>query len=378
MLAEVADFRFAFGQGEARKDLRAVKDDIDFFRELDGIIASLGEVLQRLAHLFFGFHVELVVRELHALGIIERGAHANAHHDVLRARVFLQKVVEVVRCDGFQAAQLCDFRKLHVQVVLRDAAIGCKALVLKLDVEIARLESGCEFLGPLHRFVETAVVQKLGDKTRDTGARADDALAVFLQHGERRARFVIEVVNVGFGNQLHQVHVPLVIFGKEQQVVKRRLAVAAKLIVGGEVHFATVNGLDFFARLFFNGRAGVAKLGHTRHYAVVGYCHSRHSQVSGAPNHIFDMRRTVEQRVFSVIVQVNKCHETVLEMKKIRSVPPPFSRGNEPSLQTSNHTSIAAQALSNKRWILRKKEKVNFLGLYYCVQESVKCIVNML
>ena len=203
--------------------------------------------------------------------------------------------------------------------MLRDAAIGCEALVLKLDVEIARLESGCEFLGPLYRFVETTVIQKLGDKTCDTSARTDDALAVFLQHGKRRARLVIEVVNMGFGNQLHQVHVPLVIFGKQQQVVQRGLAVAAKLIVGSEVHFATVNGLDFFARLFFNGSAGVAKFGHARHYAVVGYCHSGHSQVSGASNHIFDMRCTVEQRIFSVIVQVNKCHETVLEMKKSKA-----------------------------------------------------------
>ena len=234
----------------------------------------------------------------------------------MRARVFLQKVVEVVRCDGFQAAQLCYFRKLHVQVVLRDAAIGCEALVLKLDVEVAWFESGCEFPGPLHRFVETAVVQKLGDKARDTSARTDDALAVFLQHGKRCARLVVEVVNVGFGNQLHQVHVALVVFSEQQQVVQRWLAVTAKFIVGSEVHFAAVNGLDFLARLLFNSRAGVAQLGHARHYAVVGYCHSGHSQVSGASNHIFDVRCAVEQRVFGVIVQVNKCHETVLEMKK--------------------------------------------------------------
>ena len=224
--------------------------------------------------------------------------------------------MEVVCCDGFQAAQLRNFRKLHVQVVLRDAAVGGEALILKLNVEIARLEGGCEFLGPLYRFVETTVIQKLGDKTCDTSARTDDALAVFLQHGKRRARLVIEVVNMGFGNQLHQVHVPLVIFGEQQQVVQRGLAIAAKLIVGGEVHFATVDWFDFFPRLFFNSRASVAKLGHARHYAVIGYCHSGHSQVSSASNHVFDMRCTVEQRIFSVIVQVNKCHETVLEMKK--------------------------------------------------------------
>ena len=170
--------------------------------------------------------------------------------------------MEVVRRDGFQAAQLRDFRKLHVQVVLRDAAIGCEALILKLNVEVARLEGGREFLGPLHRFIETAVVQKLGDKAGDTGARTDDALAVFLKHGKCRAWLVIEVVNVGFGNQLHQVHVPLVVFCEQQQVVQRGFAIATKLIVGSEVHFAAVDGLDFFARLFFNGRAGVTKLGH--------------------------------------------------------------------------------------------------------------------
>ena len=61
-----------------------------------------GKSAKRLAHLLFGLHIELVVLELHAVRIVDRRARADAQHDILRLRIFLQQVMEIVRCDGLQ------------------------------------------------------------------------------------------------------------------------------------------------------------------------------------------------------------------------------------------------------------------------------------
>ena len=99
---------------------------------------------------------------------------------------------------------------------------------------------------PFDRLVYLAVVEQLRNDAGDAGRRADDALAVLLQHAEGGARLVVEVVHVRLADQLHQVVVALVRLGQQQQVVQLRLRVLAQLFVGGEVHLAAVDG---FTRL---------------------------------------------------------------------------------------------------------------------------------
>ena len=138
--------------------------------------------------------------------------------------------------------------------------------------------------------------------------QADDALAVLLQHGERGAGLVVEVVDVRFADQFHQVVVALVRLGQKQQVVELRLAVALELLVGGEVHLAAVDGLDALAGLLLYLVAHLAQLRHARHHAVVGDGHGRHAEVGCALDHVVDVRMAVEQGIFSVVVQVDECH----------------------------------------------------------------------
>ena len=179
---------------------------------------------------------------------------------------------------------------------------------MQLDVEVALVEAARETARPLDRVVELAVVQKLRDDARDARGRADDAVAVLLQHGERRARLVVEVVNVRFADQVQQVVIALVGLRKEQQVVQLRLYVLAQLLVGGEVDLAAVDGLDLLARFLLNRRARVAQLRHARHDTVVGDSHGRHVEIGGATDHVLHMGQAVEQGIFGVIVQMYERH----------------------------------------------------------------------
>ena len=102
LMAEPALVRLALGKRELRQNGIALKDDVALLGNLHRSIACLGEIAKRLAHLLFRFHIELVVLELHAIRIVDRRARADAQHDILRLRIFLQQVMEIVRCDGLQ------------------------------------------------------------------------------------------------------------------------------------------------------------------------------------------------------------------------------------------------------------------------------------
>ena len=306
--AEVALLRLALGQGEARQDGVALQHHVALLGHLDRGVARFREVLERLAHFFLGLHVELVVLEAHAVRVVHGRARADAQQVVLRLRVLAREVVEVVRGDGLEAGGAGHVREHVVELGLRVAGVRADALVLQLDVEVARLEAACELLGPLDRVVELAVVEQLRDDARDACRRADDAAAVLLQHAERGARLVVEVVDVRFADQLHQVVVALVRLSQQKQVEELGLRVLAQLLVGGEVHLAAVDGLDVLARLGFHLLAHLAQLRHAGHDAVVGDGHRRHVQIGGALHHVVDVRVAVEQGILGVIVQMNECH----------------------------------------------------------------------
>ena len=199
-----------------------------------------------------------------------------------------------------------------VQLGLGEAGVGADALVLQLDVEVAFIEAAGELTGPFHGVVKAALVEQLRDDAGDAGRRADDAAAVLLQHGEGGARLVVEVVHMGLADELQQVMVALVVLRQKQQVIQLRLHVLAQGLVGSEVHLAAEDGLHALARLLLDGVAGVGELHHAGHDAVVGDGHRRHIQLGGAAHHVLDVGEPVEQRVFRMVVQMDKCHRQPL------------------------------------------------------------------
>ena len=89
--------------------------------------------------------------------------------------------------------------------------------------------------------------------------------------------------------------ITLVGFRQQQQVVKLRLYILAKLLIGGEVYFAAVNRLNLLAGFLLNGCARIAQLGNARHNAMIADRHRGHVKLRSATDHIFDMRQAVEQ-----------------------------------------------------------------------------------
>ena len=165
--SEVAFLRLAFGQGEPRQDGVALKHHVHLLGQLYRCVAGLGEVLQRLAHLLLGLHVELVVFEAHALLIVHSRALGDAQHVILGLCVLARKVVEVVRSDGLESGRLGNVGEHMVELGLREPGVGANALVLQFDVEVARLEAAGKTLSPLDSVIELAIVQELWNDACD-------------------------------------------------------------------------------------------------------------------------------------------------------------------------------------------------------------------
>ena len=253
--------------------------------------------------------------------------------------------MEVVRGDAFQPGGLRHLVQLTVQLYLRHAAVRGDALVLHLNVEVARSKAAGEFLRPLHGIFELAVVQQARDDTRHARRCADEAFTVFLQHLERRARLVVEVVHMRFGHQMQQVVIAHVVLRKQDHVVQRRLALALQLGIRGEVDLATVDGLHVLARLLLHLLHAVRQLRHAAHDAVVRDGDGGHVAVRRLAHHLVDVRGAVEQGVFRVIVQMNESHVPLplirFEAKEFHCAfyqPAPCALMRNPSVPATEHT----------------------------------------
>ena len=294
-------FGIAFGQRETREDFVAFQLHITLFGKQNRVIARFREVFQRLAHLFLGLHVELVVRELEALFLGDSGIGANAQHNVLRHCVFLRKVVEVVGGDGLQTQFMSKLGELAIHFILGHAGIGGNALVLKLNIEIARFIECGEFLRPLLSFGKRAIVDATRNNARNARTGSNDTLGILLEHFKRGARTIVEIVYMRFADQLQQVVITRIVLGQKDHMVKL-LLLLLQLTVGGEVDLATKNRLNPLAGFFFNLAASFVEFRNARHNTVVGDSYGRHIQIGCALNHVIDVGSTVKQRILSVAV----------------------------------------------------------------------------
>ena len=89
-------------------DAVPVELDVALLSDLEGVVARLGAVREQCAHLVLGLHVELRALHADAVGVVDLGAGADAHDDVLDGGVVAREVVEIVGGDDLDAHLLGD------------------------------------------------------------------------------------------------------------------------------------------------------------------------------------------------------------------------------------------------------------------------------
>ncbi len=271
--------------------------------------------------------------------------------------------MEVVCSNNLYAHLLSNVDKHARKLLVGNAAISCDAMILNLNVKVARCKSITESLGPLHRTSHVSTVNAFGNDARDTRAGANKAISMTTQVIEGNARLVIKAIHSRLRNGLHQVDVALLVLCQQNHVVELGLAIARQRVVRREIHLAAKDGLDYHRRLkvvdialfvpashVFNVLSmscriflGVglyqliaatllkkrlivapslvlwrvvvyciarkAQVGHAIHVAVIsnGYC--RHTKLYRSIHHVFNARSAVKHRKDSVVMQMYKCHK---------------------------------------------------------------------
>ena len=188
------------------------------------------------------------------------GIGLDAHVHVLKGRLGLSDVVGVVsdnqgnvQFPPHRDQSLIQFGKIrHVLVALQfqEISVAEQLLVPASD--------------PVS-FRQVSVVDQPGHFGRRAAGDSDEAAVVLFQQLAVDAGTVVETINVGPSDQLHQVAITCIVPCQQEQVVGAALVGAlVEAAAFGDVDLAPDNWLD--VRLF----AGLVEFHHTVHGAVVG------------------------------------------------------------------------------------------------------------
>ncbi len=148
----------------------------------------------------------------------------------------------------------------------------------------------------------------LADEPRHFGRHAaggaDQPLGVAGQEILVDARIIIEPLQLSRRSDLEQVLITGLIFCQQEQMggAPVFLGVVVLHAAGGHVGLQADDGLD--AGIF----AGVVKLDHAEHGAVVGDRQGGHVHFFGALDQLLDIAEAIQEGIFGMYVQVGKGH----------------------------------------------------------------------
>ena len=285
-----------------------VKDGQVIALALDVHLAPLGDaqgVFQRVGplgkegrHLVLALDIVAVVGHAHAVRVGAHLARLDAEQDVLRLGVLGPAIVRVV---GGHQGEVELAGQGHQPPVQR-FGLGDALVVLHLDVKVVRAERVAIPQRGGARAVRVAVQQVVGHLARVARGQGDQPLGVRGEKGLVHARLVIKALQLRGGGDAHQVAVPGLVFGQQDQVV------GGLVLLRVAVGHATRRDIDLQAgdRLDALRLAGADKIDHAKHDAVIGQGDGRHAQLGGAPGQVFDPAQAVKQRELAVDVQMDK------------------------------------------------------------------------
>ena len=269
----------------ARRNLEIREGMRDFFdaqlaplRDLDRARDRLRHFREDLVHFFGGLHVELVVGELHALGVAARAAGLDAEEKVVGRRILFAEIVGVV---GHYQRNVGLLRQLDQARV--DAFFLFQALVLHFEKKIPFSENVLELIRDAARFIHVVGLQSLGDFSAQAARERNQALRVAGQQVLVHSRLVIKTFEIPRRDELNQVAVALLVGAEQHEVVIMIAFVPEETSFLGDVGFAADD------RLQAPGRGGLVELHGREQVPVVRDRQRLHS----LPESVFDQRRSL-------------------------------------------------------------------------------------
>ena len=268
-------------------------------------------VREQRAHLLLALEV-LLLGVVQAVFLVDKLAGIQADQPVMGGTVLLVHEVHVIgshHLDPVFLGQFEDHRDIFplafpdVQAESRDLGL----VVHDLEVVVLAEDMLVPFYGTVNR-LHVPVQDAAGDLTGHAGGAADQVLVVFLDDFVAHAGLaVVHALDVAGRDNLHQVLVPVVVLGQEDEMVVLAVGVVLELvvIVLGDIDLAADDGLD---RRVLLGE--FVELLDAVHVAMVRDGQAGHSHFLGAVEQVLDGRHAVEDGVLRMDVKVYEGHIT--------------------------------------------------------------------
>jgi hypothetical protein len=298
-LLEVAVDRLARGRLELGElELAGLEHEAAALRDLERVPHRARHVVEELQHLGGVLDVEALPVELEALGVIERLPGLNAEQRLVRMGVMGLQVVGVVGRDQRDPELLVHVEQLAVHGLLRGDPVA-----LELEVEPIS-EDAVEGLELLPRLAHAPVQDRVRDGRREAAGGRDQALVVLPQELEVDARLVVEALQIAPGDQAHQVPVPLIVHGEQEEVVHPVEAARLRIpIEAGPLRHVDLAADD---RLDAASNRRLVELDRPEQVPVVGHRDGGHARRLRALHQLLDGDGAVEDRVLGMQVEVRE------------------------------------------------------------------------
>ena len=279
----------------------AVADvEVALLGHLHGVEHRLGHLGEEVLHLLGRAQEELILLVAHPLGVAQQRLGADADQAVVRPRVLLLDVVDVVGGHALEPELLRPGNELAIDLgLLRDA------VVLELEIEVSRPEGLLEEIDRVPGALQVVLQDGLGDLAGEASAEADEPLSMGGQQLLVDAGLVVVALEMRRGDQLDQVLVADLVPGQQHEVMVHVAHAARALLLlearpGGDIHLAAQDGLD--ARLL--GRR--VEFDRPEHVAVVGHGQRGKIQLFGPGHQPVETAGGIEQRELGVQVQMGE------------------------------------------------------------------------
>ena len=307
------------GDGELRHDgLRVELVRLHLLRDLQRVCEELGVFGEERGHLVRRLE-PLLSRVDEAVFLGELLLRGEAEQHVVRIVVGRVEEVDVVRGDDLDVELLPQFEhalhdgglaRVETAVVVNRRAGDVRLRgVVEHHLQIVVVAE--EVLVPLRdalRLVHAVRVDGARHLAGDAGGGANQALMVLFEQVVVDARVVVEAVDVGFGDEAHEVVVAGEVLREEDQVVAAFVLVARRVVArGGDVRLAAEDGLDGRqVAVALLGAALVVERLQGEEVAVVGDRQRGHPPLARAPHERLDAALPVQQGIGGMDMKMYK------------------------------------------------------------------------
>ena len=282
------------------------------FGDQQGGVTGPGHLrVPQRAHIGGRLEVVTVTVELEPGRVRQRLAGLHAQQRLVAVRGLPRHVVAVVGSQR-RDAELAP----HLQQAVADTALDLDTVIHQLQEEIVLAEDLLPFGGGLERLLVMAQPQPGLHLARGAARRRDDALGVLGDQFGVHARPLAELtLEGGHRGQLEQVAQPGRVLGDHGHVgvgaatgdvIALLTAITPLDTLGVEARPRRDIGLDADDGLDPGIGGDVVELAGPEHVSVVGHADRRHPQALRLGHHRFDLRGTVQHRVFGVVVQMHE------------------------------------------------------------------------